>query len=215
MANSHEGRLMLEELLNGRPNSRIFILDADNPRNPAKRKLQFFSVYSPIRVGGALPVTLYNGIWHQLTKEFQLANAAPGIHNYDEQSTIGKGKEKSLPNTEDDIDESLQKAIDQSIRESPVVPNAILPPRHGLLLDIPTMSTTMAPTETVAFTTTAPTKEERITKAFGKAMKKYPSPPGGGGPLGGGGRPPGGGGPSGGGGPPAAAPAPPAPAQRA
>ena len=128
MANSREEPLTQEELLNGRPNSRIFILNTDDSRNPVKRKLQFFSVYSPIRVGGALPVTLHNGVWHQLTKEFRLANAAPGIHNYDKQSTTSKGKEKSLPDTEDDINESLQKAIDQSIRESPIVPNAILPP---------------------------------------------------------------------------------------
>ncbi len=129
-------------------------------------------VYSPIRIGGALPVTLYDGVWHQLTKEFQLANAAPGIHDYNEQSTASKEKGKSLPDTEDDIDESLQKAIDQSIRESPLVLNAILPPRHGLLLNIPTMSTTLAPMETVAFTTTTSAKEERIAKALGKAMKK-------------------------------------------
>src|SRR5713226_8457998 len=115
---------MQEELLNGRPNSRIFVLDADNSWNPAKRKLQFFSVYSPIRVGGALPVTLHDGLWHQLTKEFRLANAAPSIHDYDEQSITSKEKGKSLPDAEDDINESLQKAIDQSIRESPIVPNA-------------------------------------------------------------------------------------------
>src|SRR5258708_22376013 len=128
MANSREEPLTQEELLNGRPNSRIFILDVDDSRNPVKRKLQFFSVYSPIRVGGALPVTLSNGVWHQLTKEFRLANTAPGIHDYDKQSATSKGKEKSLPDTEDNIDESLQKAIDQSIRESPIAPNAILPP---------------------------------------------------------------------------------------
>jgi len=84
MANSHEGPLTQEELLNGRPNSRIFVLDADDLWNPAKQKLQFFLVYSPIRVGGALPVTLHDGLWHQLMKEFRLANAAPGIHDYDE-----------------------------------------------------------------------------------------------------------------------------------
>ncbi len=71
---------------------------------------------------------LHDGIWHQLTKEFRLANATPGIHNYDEQSTASKEKAKSHPDTEDDIDESVQKAIDQSIRESPIAPNAILPP---------------------------------------------------------------------------------------
>ena len=84
MASSHEGPLTQEELLNGRPNSRVFTLDTDDSRNPAKRKLQFFSVYSPVRVGGALPITLYEGVWHQLTKEFRLANAAPGVHDYNE-----------------------------------------------------------------------------------------------------------------------------------
>ncbi|SRR5258708_1712665 len=60
-------------------------------------------------------------------------------------------------------------------------------------------------TETVGFTVVAPTKEQQVKQAFGKAMKKYPSqdPSGGGGPSGGG---PPGGGPSGrgptGGGPP-------------
>ncbi len=90
--------------------------------------LQFFSTYNPIRVGGVLPVTLYKGVWHQISKEFTLANAALAIHDYDEQSSASKEKGKSLTDMEDDIDESLQKAIDQSIRDSPLVPNAILPP---------------------------------------------------------------------------------------
>ncbi len=78
-----------------------------------------------------------------------IANAALAIHDYDEQSSTSKGKERSLPDVEDDIDESLQKAINLSIRESPLAPNAILPPRKGLILDTPKMSTTIAPTETV------------------------------------------------------------------
>jgi len=57
-----------------------------------------------------------------------LANAAPGVHDYDEQSATSKEKAKSLPDTEDDINKSIQKAIDQSIRQSPLAPNAILPP---------------------------------------------------------------------------------------
>src|SRR5258708_5767456 len=124
------------------------------------------------------------------------------MHGYDEQSDVSKEKGKSLPDTEEDIDETLQKAINLSIRESPLVPNAILPPRRGLLLEEPEMSTTTAPTETVGFTTTAPTQEQRVTRAFGKIMKKYdpPKPPPGGpsgsGPPGGGGSgPPSGGGP--------------------
>src|SRR5713226_7797230 len=149
-----------EELLIGKPNSRVFTLNANDSRNPAGRKLQFFSTYSPIRVGGALPITLYKGVWHQILKDLRLGNAAPGVHDYNEQSDTSKGKGKSLPDMEDDIDKSVQKVIDQGIRESPLAPNTILPPQHTLILDIPSMSTTIAPTEMVAFTVAAPTKEE-------------------------------------------------------
>src|SRR5229473_4192984 len=113
--------LTQEELLIGKPNSRVFTLNKDDSRNPVGWTLQFFSTYDPIRVGGALPVTLYKGVWHQISKEFTLANVAPTIHDYDEQSDVSKGKGKSLPDTEDDIDETLQKAINLSIRESPLV----------------------------------------------------------------------------------------------
>src|SRR5712692_4551881 len=143
--------LTQEELLIGKPNSRVFTLEKDDPRNPAGKALQFFSTYDPIRVGGALPITLYKGVWHQISKEFTIANAAPTIHDYDEQSSTSKEKGKSLPDTEDNIDELIQKAIDQSIRESPLAPNAILPLRRGLILDTSEMSTTTAPVETVGF----------------------------------------------------------------
>ena len=95
MASKAEQPLTQEELLVGRPNRRVFTLNQDNPRNPVGRTLQFFSVYDPIRVGGALPVTLYQGIWHQISKEFTLANTAPAIHDYDQQSNTSKEKESS------------------------------------------------------------------------------------------------------------------------
>ncbi len=123
MASKIDQPLTQKELLVGRPNSRVFTLNQNNSRNPAGRTLQFFSVYDPIRVGGALPVTLYNGLWHQISKDFKLANTAPTIHDYDKQSNTSKEKGRSLPDTEDNINESLQKAIDQSIRESPIIPN--------------------------------------------------------------------------------------------
>src|SRR5260370_11299245 len=107
--------LTQEELLVGKPNSRVFTLDQQDPRNPVGRTLQFFSTYDPIRVGGALPVTLYQGVWHQISKEFTLANAAPTIHDYDEQSSTSNEKGKSLTDPEDKIDESVQNAIDQSL----------------------------------------------------------------------------------------------------
>src|SRR5713226_9023776 len=192
-ASNTDQPLTQEELLVGKPNSRVFVLEKDDPRNPAGKALQFFSTYDPIRVGGALPVMLHKGVWHQISKEFTIANAAPTIHDYNEQSSTSKEKGKSLPDTEDDIEESLQKAINLSIRESPLAPNAIRPPRKGLLLDEPEMSTVTAPTETVGFMATAPTQEEHVTKAFGKAMKRYDPPtlssggPSGWGPPGGGG----------------------------
>src|SRR5229473_4555361 len=162
-ASNTDQPLTQEELLVGKPNSRVFVLEKDDPRNPAGKALQFFSTYDPIRVGGALPVTIYKGVWHQISKEFTIANAAPAIHDYDEQSSTSKEKGKSLPDTEDDIDESLQKAINLSIRESPLAPNAILPLRKGLILDNPAMSTVTVPAETIGFTTTAPTKEQQVT----------------------------------------------------
>src|SRR5713226_4618836 len=156
MASKADQPLTQEELLVGKPNSRVFTLNQNDSRNPAGRTLQFFLAYDPIRVGGALPVTLHNGLWHQISKDFKLANAAPTIHDYDKQSSTSKEKGKSLPDTEDDIDKSLQKVIDQSIRESPLAPNTILPPCKALLLDILKMSTTTAPTETVGFTVATP-----------------------------------------------------------
>ncbi len=179
MDSSQSKPLTQEKLLQSRPNRCIFTLDAANPKNPADKKLQFFSMYSPIRIGGAIPITLHNSVWHQLTnpKEPHLGNLTMSIHNYDIKCNTSKGKGRSLPNTEDDIDKSLQKVIDQSIRESPLAPNMLLPPRAAFVLDIPTMNTTtMAPAETVGFTVTAPTQEECIKKAFGKAMKKYNPP---------------------------------------
>src|SRR5258708_29494073 len=152
MASKTGEALNQEELLVGKTNSRVFPLDKDDSRNPAGRMLQFFSTYDPIRVGGALPVTLYNGIWHQISKEFTLANAAPTIHDYDEQSEASKEKGKSLTDTEEDIDKSLQKAINLSIRRSPLVPNAILPPRIGLLVETPKEMSTTTAVETVGFT---------------------------------------------------------------
>jgi len=126
-ASSQERPLIQEELLNGRPNSRVFTLNTNDSKNPSGKKLQFFSIYHPIRVGGALPITLYNGIWHQISKDIQISITAPRVHNYDKQSKTSKGKGKSLPNTEDDINELIQKAINQSIRESPLAPSTILP----------------------------------------------------------------------------------------
>ncbi len=149
---------------------------------------------------------LYNRVWHQLNNPKEPTLGAPtlSIHDYNIQSSTSKGKGKSLPSMEDDIDELLQRAIDQSIRESPLALNAILPPRAALVLDTPSSRMLQTATKTVEFTTVAPTKEERVEKAFGKAMKKYPSqqPPSGGGGLPGRGGPPGGGGPAGSGGSP-------------
>src|SRR5258708_39372171 len=64
----------------------------------------------------------------EVRKREKGGNTAPGVHDYNIQSETSKEKGKSLPDTKDDIDESLQKAIDQSIRESPLALKAILPP---------------------------------------------------------------------------------------
>jgi retrotransposon gag protein len=118
-------------------------------------------------------------------------------HNLEEQT----GKGKSIPNSEDDIHKDVQKALDQSIRQSPIALNVIIPPRIGLLLDQQEMSTTTTiPVETVGYIK-SPANQERVKQAYDKVMKKY-KPPEGTGPPGGGEMLLGGGGPSGGGGGP-------------
>jgi hypothetical protein len=116
------------------------------------KKLQFFSKYEPFSYNGVIPVTIHNGIWHQLAnlKNPMLGEPYPVIHKHDLEEQMGKGK--SIPDSEDDIHEDVQKALDQSIRQSPIAPNAIIPPRIGLLLDQQEMSTTTTiPVETVGY----------------------------------------------------------------
>jgi hypothetical protein len=148
-------------LLKGRPNQRIFVLDPTDPKNPSAKQLQFFSKYKPLSHNRAVPVAIHNGIWHQLTnpKNPTLGEPYPIVHEHDleEQQAVKGG---SIPESEDDIHEDIQKALDQSIRRSPVPPNAIIPPRRGLLLEPREMSmTTTTPAETIGYTT-APASQE-------------------------------------------------------
>jgi hypothetical protein len=144
--------LTQEELLQGCLNRRIFILEPTDPKNPSAKKLQFFSKYKPLSYNGAVPVAIHNGIWHQLAKPKNpmLGKPYPIIHKHDLEEQTEKGK--SIPDSEDDIHENVQKALDQSIRQSPVAPNAIIPPRIGLLLNQKEMSaTTTIPAKTVGY----------------------------------------------------------------
>ena len=136
--------LTQEKLLKGWPNQRIFTLEANDPKNPSNKKLQFFSKYGLLNHKGALPVAIHNGVWHQLVnpKEPALGEPLLSIHKYDIDIQLNKGKGKSIPESEDDITEDVQKALDQTIRQSPVAPNAIMAPWAGLLLNLPEMSTT-------------------------------------------------------------------------
>jgi hypothetical protein len=181
-------------LLKGCPNQRIFVLNPTDLKNPSAKQLQFFSKYEPLNHKGAVPVAIHNRIWHQLTNPENpaLGEPYPVIHEHDlEEQQTAKGG--SIPESEDDIHEDIQRALDQSIRQSPVTPNAIIPPRRGLLLEPWEMSTiTTTPAETIGYTM-AIMSQERVKQAYEKAMKKY-KPPEGTGPLGGEGTPPGGGG---------------------
>jgi hypothetical protein len=101
------------------------------------------------------------------------------IHKHDVKTQEEKGKGKSIPESEDDIEEDVQKVLDQSIRKSPIAPNAIIPPRIGLLLNQSEMiTTTMASTETVGFTLMTPASQEWVKQAYDKTMKKYKPPEG-------------------------------------
>jgi hypothetical protein len=161
MASSSSTRpLTQEELLQGHPNRRIFILKPTDPKNPSTKQLQFFSKYEPLSYNGAIPVAIYNGIWHQLAnpKNSTLGEPYPVVHEHNLAEQVEKGK--SVPNSEDNIHEDVQKALDQSIRQSPIAPNAVIPPRIGLLLKPREMSaTTMTPAETVGYIKTPASQE--------------------------------------------------------
>jgi hypothetical protein len=104
-------------LLKGCPNRRIFILDPTNLKNPLAKQLQFFSKYEPLSHNGAVPVAIHNGIWHQLAdpRNPTLGKPYPIIHEHDlEEQQTAKGG--SIPESEDDIHEDVQKALDQSIK---------------------------------------------------------------------------------------------------
>jgi hypothetical protein len=144
--------LTQEELLQGHPNQRIFVLDPTDPKNPLTKKLQFFSKYEPLSYNRAIPVAIHNGIWHQLAnpKNPILGEPYPVIHEHDLEEQAGKGR--SIPNSEDNIHEDVQRALDQSIRQSPVALNAIILPRIGLLLEPQEMSATATTsTKTVGY----------------------------------------------------------------
>jgi hypothetical protein len=137
MASSSNARpLLQDELLKGRPNQRIFVLDPTDPKNLSAKQLQFFSKYEPLNHKGAVPVAIHNGIWHQLINPENpvLGEPYPVVHEHDlkEQQTVKGG---SIPKSEDDIHKDIQRVLDQSIKRSPVALNAIIPPRRELLLE--------------------------------------------------------------------------------
>jgi hypothetical protein len=79
-----------------------------------------------------------------------LGKPYPVIHKHNLEEQTGKGK--SVPGSEDDIHEDIQKALDQSIRQSPIALNTIIPPRIGLLLNQQEISiTATTPAETVGY----------------------------------------------------------------
>jgi hypothetical protein len=152
--------LTQEELLQGCPNRRIFVLEPADPKNPSTKQLQFFSKYEPLSYNGAIPVAIHNGIWHQLAnpKNPMLGEPYPIVHEHDLEEQVEKGK--SIPDSEDDIHEDVQKALDQSIRQSPIAPNVVILPRIGLLLELQEMSTTTTtPAKTVGYIKTLASQE--------------------------------------------------------
>jgi hypothetical protein len=147
-------------LLQGHLNRRIFILEPTDLKNPSTKQLQFFSKYEPLSYNRAIPVAIHNGIWHQLAnpKNPTLGEPYPIVHEHNLEEQAGKGR--SIPNSEDDIHEDVQKALDQSIRQSSIAPNAVILPRIGLLLELREMSTTMmTPAETVGYIKTPASQE--------------------------------------------------------
>ncbi len=200
--------LTSKQLIKYRTNYRVRKLDQNNPRNHTGKDLLIYcdNDYGRLNTGSIL-VCLWNDHWHKLARPDHpiLGEEIPWLHTYDgEKPTLcastpilDKGKETA---SEQSIDDSDQKAIDDQIRNSPtVIQKPLLMPtptwteRYSQKYDPPTMVTqTSSKVETKLATS--------FDKAFRQTDEGESSQPAEWRPYDGGGGPPGGGGGNGGGG---------------
>src|SRR5712671_5041750 len=77
-----------EELIQTRPNRRVLRIETYNSNNKKGKPFQVLCKDELLNYKGAVPVTIYNGVWWTLKKgsskiEFALAEPVPSLHNFD------------------------------------------------------------------------------------------------------------------------------------
>src|SRR5258708_3446091 len=151
-------------------------LDSNNPRNHTGKDLLIYcdNDYGRLNTGSIL-VCLWNDHWHKIAHPDHpiLREEIPWLHTHDSDKPTprastpqpNKGKETA---SEQSIDDSDQKALDDQIRNSPTVTQKNLPP--------PTPSWTKRYSEkyyppTMVTQTTSQT-EEKLATSFDKAFRR-------------------------------------------
>src|SRR5216684_505984 len=213
-SNTQETVLTAEQLIKYRTNYRVRKLEVNNPRNHTGKDLLIYcdNDYGRLNTGSIL-VCLWDDHWHKIARPDHpiLGEEIPWLHTYDGDRPTphtptpqpDKGKETA---SEQSIDDSDQKALNDQIRNSPAVSQLNLPPptdawtkRYSKKYEIPAMVTQTSTEIQEKLTTT-------FDKAFRRTDKGESTQPAEWRPHGGGGGPPGGGGGDGGGGDPAPGP---------
>src|SRR5260221_638396 len=213
-SNIQETPLTAEQLIKYKTNYRVRKLEQNNPRNHTGKDLLIYcdNDYGRLNTGSIL-VCLWNDHWHRIARPDHpiLGEEIPWLHTYDGDRPTphtptpqpDKGKETA---SEQSIDDSDQRALDDQIRNSPAIPQPHLPPPTKAWTE--QYSTKYTPPTMVTQTSTE--IQEKLATTFDKAFRRTDegedSQPPEWKPHGGGGGPPGGGGGDGGGGDPAPGP---------
>src|SRR5712692_4196531 len=133
--NAQEIVLTPEQLSKYKINYRVRKLDVDNPRNHTGKDLLIYcdNDYGRLNTASIL-VCLWNNHWHKIAcpDHPTLGEEIPWLHTYDSEKPTprtptpqpDKGKETA---SEQSIDDSDQKALDDQIRNSPTVSQRKLP----------------------------------------------------------------------------------------
>src|SRR5258708_25585705 len=134
-SNTQEALLTAEQLIKYKTNYRVRKLEQNNPRNHTGKDLLIYcdNDYRRLNIGSIL-VCLWNDHWHKIARPDHpiLGEEIPWLHTYDGNRPMlrtstpqpDKGKETT---SEQSIDDSDQKALNDQIRNSPTVTQQNLP----------------------------------------------------------------------------------------
>src|SRR5258708_821900 len=134
-SNTQETALTAEQLIRYKTNYRVRKLELNNPRNHTGKDLLIYCDNDYGRLNtGSIPVCLWNDHWHKIACPDHpiLGEEIPWLHTYDGDKPAprtptpqpDKGKETA---SEQSIDDSDQRVLNDQIRNSPTVIQRPLP----------------------------------------------------------------------------------------